>query len=390
LELCILRSTGTNPREPVQIIQENLENIRREASQRYQEELLKIIFGLLEIDPAQRLKVGEAKTKLEEKFRDILTGEFKVSLGLEKEGNELILKEKAKEILKNFEEEKKVIEAKLDTFKASIERLETACNLGMKKMKKAWSEKIEKIKAEKNKNVEEMIKTLEDKIQTLKQENQDLLETVPNQAKQPIEAPCLNQRQYSFPTKVMEISKVQRQDSKLIDAKESRIRLKKVVAELKKKWGRWFDFDTKGQNDLSIKAWGIKDIDDKVFQGVVKDLIQEWEKESLWKELDKLEIVMNEENQITDEGLKEFTSQLGPRFLNVQHLELGMKNWDKITNEGLEVLASELLSRLTNVKKLVLNMNNWNKITNSGFAKFTNHFGPQFTNLQHLELYIGK
>jgi len=166
----------------------------------------------------------------------------------------------------------------------------------MEKLEKKYNAKIQKIKDEKNKNVEEMIKKLEEKIQALKQENQSLKKNLPNQinqTQQPIENP--EEKQSSiFPTKILEISGKRIQEKKLIDLTESRTRLKKVVAGLKKKWSRWFDFDTKGQNDLSIKAWGIKEIDDKVLKGVIIDMIQEWEKECEWKDLDRLEIVMNE------------------------------------------------------------------------------------------------
>jgi len=382
LELCILQSTGTNPRDPVEIIEKNLQNIQREALQRYEKELLDIVFGLLKIDPGQRLKVGEAKAKLEKRFSHILTGEFKVSLGLQKEGSEQIFNEKSNEILKRLEDEKRVIEANLDIFQERMTNLEIACAQRMKNLEKVYDEKIEKIKTEKNKNVEEMIKKFEQRIQALEQENANLRENIQISANQPASISDLNQRNSSFPTRVLEINNGRRQERKPID-------LKIVVAELKKKWGRWFDFDTKNKNDLSIKAWGIKEIDDQVLTGVTKDLIQEWEKESFSKDLDQLEIIINGKNTITDEGLKEFASQLGLRLFNVQHLELGMKNWSKITNEGLEIFSSELLSRLSNIKKLSLDMTNWSKITNEGLVLFTTDFGPQFTNLECLELYMG-
>jgi len=72
LEICMLGSRIISPYDSVQLIEENLQKIKKEASKRYQEILLEIIFGLLKTDPAQRLKASAVKTKLEESFKEIL------------------------------------------------------------------------------------------------------------------------------------------------------------------------------------------------------------------------------------------------------------------------------------------------------------------------------
>jgi len=72
LEICMLESKLINPHDPINLIEERFENIRKEASTRYKDVLLEIIFGLLRTDPTQRLKVAAAKIKLEENFKQIL------------------------------------------------------------------------------------------------------------------------------------------------------------------------------------------------------------------------------------------------------------------------------------------------------------------------------
>jgi len=85
LEICILGSRLINPYESVQLIEENLQKIRKETSKRYQETLLDIVFDLLKTDPTQRLKVFAVKTKLEESFKQILVS------WLEEDDDDLII-----------------------------------------------------------------------------------------------------------------------------------------------------------------------------------------------------------------------------------------------------------------------------------------------------------
>ena len=78
LEMCMLESKLINPDDSINLIEERFENIRKEASTRYHDALLEIVFDLLKTDPAQRLKVSGVKTKLEENFQHILVIRFEI------------------------------------------------------------------------------------------------------------------------------------------------------------------------------------------------------------------------------------------------------------------------------------------------------------------------
>jgi len=72
LEICILRSRLISPYDSVQLIEENLQKIRKDAGERYQETFLDIVFDLLKTNPTKRLRVSAIKTKLEDNFKQIL------------------------------------------------------------------------------------------------------------------------------------------------------------------------------------------------------------------------------------------------------------------------------------------------------------------------------
>ena len=82
LEMCMLVPRLINPYDSVQLIEERLQKLRKEAEKRYQGVILEIIFGLLQTDPAQRLKVSAIKAKLEESFKQILVGRFYINSSL--------------------------------------------------------------------------------------------------------------------------------------------------------------------------------------------------------------------------------------------------------------------------------------------------------------------
>jgi len=76
LEMCTLESKLIDPSDSVQVIEESLQKIRKEAEKRYSDVLLEIIFGLLKTDPTQRLRVSTTKTQMEGSFQQILVRQF--------------------------------------------------------------------------------------------------------------------------------------------------------------------------------------------------------------------------------------------------------------------------------------------------------------------------
>jgi len=78
LEMCMLVPRLINPYDSMQLIEERLQKVRKEAEKRYQGALLEIVFDLLKTDPAQRLKVSGVKTKLEENFQHVLVINWKL------------------------------------------------------------------------------------------------------------------------------------------------------------------------------------------------------------------------------------------------------------------------------------------------------------------------
>lgn len=102
LELCLLQTRLWNPRGHPQETQRVLDGIRENLERRnlYRNPLQNLIFGLLSIDPANRLGVSDVRARLEEEFREILTEEYRANLGLlnrevRREGREEIIRELA-------------------------------------------------------------------------------------------------------------------------------------------------------------------------------------------------------------------------------------------------------------------------------------------------------
>jgi len=81
LGLCCLRTRLINPSESNQQIQKSLYDIREKIERKklYRKFLLDLIFGLLSVDPENRLQVSDVRRKLEDEFQGILTKE---NLGL--------------------------------------------------------------------------------------------------------------------------------------------------------------------------------------------------------------------------------------------------------------------------------------------------------------------
>jgi len=147
------------PTKPVQVIAEDLKNIRKgiEEEGLYGKDLLDLIFGLLIIDSKERLKASDLRKGLEMKFGNILTEEYKARLGLLGGGKDERSSEEAKnndgrindlqeklkqamgkvlgefgneakrcvEVLERFEERINDFRNKLDGVKADVKRMKT-------------------------------------------------------------------------------------------------------------------------------------------------------------------------------------------------------------------------------------------------------------------------
>jgi len=370
LEICMLQSRFINPRDPVPAIEETLQKIRGEARKRYQDSLLEIVFGLLKTDPTKRLQVSVVKAKLEENFQHILTEEVKASFSLQKqkkqEDSEIsnkyfeIFNERTNQILKAFEDEKRAKEGKLNAFQDSINKLQERLSV--------FHIEIDKIKLQKNQEVEKVSKKYEKIIQDLKQENLHLLEKLQKTHDQ--------------------ISKVGKQnpERKPRNMQAYQARLTKAAKGLNSKWDQYFEI--KGHEFLSIQEFYDLQINDKLLEEFIQDMVQECSKENLWEDLDRMEIRFAEENNydITNESLKVLASKLGPQLLNVQHLVLYMPNWYKITDEGLKEFARQL--NIPNIKHLELDMRCWHLITDAGMKEFVNWLRSHLGSIEHLSLEI--
>jgi len=101
LELCILNWRPVDPTARAEDIQKRLNNLRKIAEGKgYRKQLLDLIFGLLNLNAKERLKIAEVKFRLEkeQEFQTIITEEFKASLGLAKQNNQ----DETKELIDNF------------------------------------------------------------------------------------------------------------------------------------------------------------------------------------------------------------------------------------------------------------------------------------------------
>jgi len=150
-------------------------------------------------------------------------------------------------------------------------------------------------------------KKYENIIQDLKQKNLNPLEKL---SKEPEESDKISK---------MEEQNVEREPRNLEALKESLIR---VSTGLDLKWNKLFKIT--GKDFLSITQKQNTMISDQKLKDFIEDLIQVCSKEDLWKNLDRLDIRINGQNYITDEGLKELALKLGPQLSNLQHLAFNM------------------------------------------------------------------
>jgi len=365
LEMCLLKPTKVNPRDPIPLIIEDLQKKRREAKKRYKETLIDIIFDLLKIDPKERLKVSAVKKKLEENCKEILTEEFKKNLGIQKQnkseassiaGYFEAFNEKTNTILKRFEDEKKAKEFKLNCFQESINKLEERLNV--------LHIEIHNIKYQKSQEAKEVSRKYENIIQDRKQENLKELEKIPKENFstnfcQEVEQPSLPQN--------LEVHQAS---------------LTKVSAKLNRKWSQ--QFEIKGEKFLSFSQRYGATIDDKLLADFIQDMVQECLKENLWEGLNQLEIKFKWANSITDESLKVLALELGPQLSNVQHLVLDMSSWRNIKDEGLEEFARQL--NISKIKHLELDMTKWELVTNKSVKELAHGLGSHLANIEHLSL----
>jgi len=359
LEICMLQSKLINTSDPAPTIEENLQKIYGEARKRYQDSLLQIVFGLLKTDPIRRLQVSVAKVKLEETFQHILTEESKASFGLKKQDKEQsseyfeIFNQRINQILKAFEDEKKVTEGKLNAFQESIKNLQEkleACNV-----------EIHKIQLGKNLEIEEISKKYETIIQELKQENLTLLERLQKES---------------------ENKSLERKPQNL---ESYQARLTKVSSKLSDIWNEWFDIS--GVGFLSFSQRSNDSLNDEVLQKLVQTMTKKCSKENLWENMDRLEMRFDWCESISDKGLKTLASTLGPYLSNVQHLVLHMPSWYYISDEGLTEFGRQL--KIPKIKHLEFCLAQWSYITDTGLKEFAHHLGSNLENLEHLEFSIG-
>jgi len=142
--------------------------------------------------------------------------------------------------------------------------------------------------------VEEVSKKYENIIQDLKRENLNLLEKLQKE-------------------------NLERKPRNLEALKESLIR---VSTELNLRWNQLFDIAA--EDYLSITHSFRIGINNRRLKDFIEDLVQACSKENLWKNLDRLDIIMRGDNSITDEGLKVLALKLGPQLSNLQHFVLDM------------------------------------------------------------------
>jgi len=310
LEICLLKVRLVHLNDP----EERLQKLRAETSQRYQSGILNLLFGLLKVDPKERLRVSTVKLRLEEDFGEILAngGGFQKA-----SGNLEIFKEMTEKMMRVFEENQKIKEEKLNLCEERIEKLQI---------------EIEKIKIQQRKN--------EEIIQVLKQENLSLLE------------------------------KLQEQTN--------------PIKDLQKKWDKWFEIS--GEDYVSIQARETLTITDDILNDFTEDLVQECSKQKLWGKMERLEIQIDGPKSLTDQGLKTFSSQLGPKLSNIRYLVLDMDSWEGITDEGLKEFSMHVCPKLRNVQYLELDMGGWDQITDEGIKIFASRLGPQLLNIKSLIL----
>jgi len=419
LELCALKLKLVNPYQSDKEIQGVLKDVRTKIETRnlYRKALLDLIFDLLSPAPGHRLKVSDVKVKLEAEFKEIITKEYKMSLGLSKDENDVkkaeildaqfqMLEEGLKDSSQRLEE---VYKKKMDMIDDKIKNLQEKLQFGFKSV-------VKKLEIGKNKELEELKKRYEEKIESLEQENMKILkrnDTEKEEFTQKIKnlekmielrLKKRNSEKQTDPQikqgnnqkEIIKQEEIKEGDSEQQSGVALRLRsqqelkiykekLNQAILRLQKELKDRLLFQSNRDNDGLFGMFMIEKITDQELEGLAKEFVKILKEIDMNQDLRSLGFSFFRKGEITDAGVKSFSKNITANLKNLKGFHLNLEGSGKITDVGVKSLSENIGANLKNLTSLKLEFNNCDDITDKGIKNLSENIA----NLQDLtKLYL--
>jgi len=332
LELCGLEKRLVVPSSSVGEIEKALakkrENIQeRTKAKKYRKALLDLIFQLLSVDPKNRLKISDLKTKLEEEFKDILTEEFKASLKPRKREN-------------NEAEREKIIDDLKQDLGKIMELLEN---------------------------------------QSFKNEIQDLEKTL-------VELLSNNPDPEGVPQNVRSDEELRIYREKLRKVTLGLQKRWKGVFEFRDGQDG-IDVIALLPEDEEYSVWSnLFKSQDQQLKNLAKDLVKNCKEAGIHKDLISLRICLIGCRNITDAGVQSLSGNIAGGLKNLTTLHLDFGSCEQITDAGVQSLSGNIAGGLKNLTDLYLNFGWCNLITDAGVKSLSGNIAVGLKNLTTLHL----
>jgi len=339
----------------------------KSEAQEYSKPLLDLIFGLLRVDSEKRLKVRDLKIQLEEGFKEILTEEFKASLGLLKEDNthkhQLIA-----DVLKKYQLEVPKVASdeinKSSRFSVDLTELQG-------KLSDVISD-LERIKSINIQEREEMSKKLEELLKTRIEEKEKFLEQKEELGKkiQDLEEA---------------LKKQENSENQGKETSESTEKLENFKSKMRTKWQAWFDIEG-DRNCLSVSR-RKNEITNEILEEWINYFVKNLEEENFSKGLIQLRVRLDNSTCISAEGMKRLGLFIGSQFKYLQRLEIYLIDCPSITDSEVRMFIKEIGANLKGLRHLVLILRN-TRVGDDAVNILAEQIGLNLQSLQSLDLML--
>jgi len=344
LELCGLRNRFYNPLDSFEKIEETFAKKREEIEKvnKYRKNFLDLVFHLVALNPNNRLKVSDLKTRLEEEFKEIITEDFKASLERLNENQEEI-------------ERRKIVEDLRDDLKNRLNE-----HPGFKKI------------------IQDLQKTLKG----LFSNSSDIAKYLRTEEELRVYKEKMNNI----------ILKLQEKWKDYVDIKSDEdcmfvnIKRDEITDQELEDWVKDFVKECQEVNftediiELEIVLSECKEISDVGVKSLAVQIGH-----SL-KSLQHLHLNFFSCWKITDTGMNSLSEYIGSQLKTLQHLCLNFSHCVSITDEGLESLGVHIASKLKSLQHLNIDFRSCRGITDAGVQKLAECIGNNLNNLQDLHL----
>jgi len=413
LELCSLKLRLVNPSKPVQDIQEALNSMREKIEERglYRKSLLDLIIGLLRIDPEQRLRVSDLKMTLEAEFKEIITEEYKMSLGLSKDFRKVEISDVH---LQMFEEGLKDSSQRLEeVYKKKMDMIDDKIKNMQEKLQVGFKSVVKKLEIGKNKEIEELRKRYEGKIESLEQENLEILKRNDTEKEEftqrikNLEKSLEEELQKQNPGKQLEDPQIKQGDHqkeiiKQEEAKEGdseeqsgvvldlrseqglkvyKEKLNQAILRLQKELKDRLYIQSNDDKDGLFGMFMLENITDQELEDLAKEFVKILKETNMSRDLISLGFRFSRSGGITDARIKSFSENITVNLKNLNHFHLNLTGNGKITDVGVKSLSENIGANLKSLTSLRLEFNHCNGITDKGVRSLSENI----SNLKNLK-----